>query len=144
MGEIGISGQRMAALRDLLWNELSSKIPCLIRNGSHEQVLPNNLNVSIEGIDGAALFSRLKRVAVSNASACLNGVQDFSQVLTELGVDRSLAKATLRFGIGRFNTESEILVAAAEVSAVVNDLRRVEREFARIAGTNYLSGRCDP
>lgn len=126
--------RKLSRLRDLLWQELQCRLDGLVRNGSREHALPNNLNVSVEGIDGSALFARLKRVAVSNASACLNGVQDYSAVLTELGIDKGLAKATLRFGIGRFNTETEILEAAVEVAAVVNDLRRIEKEFARASG----------
>jgi cysteine desulfurase len=132
--ERAVEAGRLARLRNLLWNGLQRGISGLIRNGSPEHALPNNLNVSIPGIDGAALFARLKKVAVSNASACLNGVQDWSAVLTELGIEKSLAKATLRFGIGRFNTEAEIHEAVAEVTAVVNDLRRIEKEFARISG----------
>ncbi len=132
----------IARLRDLLWNLLSSSIPCLIRNGSSEHFLPNNLNVSIPGVDGAALFGRLKKVAVSNASACLNGTQDYSAVLTELGVSKALARSTLRFGITRFNTESEIREAAAEVIKVVDELRLMEKEFAEQAGIAYTSGDC--
>ena len=138
--------QRIAALRDRLWQKLqaglqgeagqgsgSAESP-LIRNGSLLHALPNNLNVSIRGIDGSALFSRLKNVAVSNASACISGVQDYSQVLSELGVSPALAKATLRFGVGRFNTEEEIESAAGEVIAVVKDLLKIERDFAAQTG----------
>jgi cysteine desulfurase len=132
---------RIAALRDLLWQKLkqglqdqkSGDLP-LIRNGSIEHALPNNLNVSIRGIDGSAMFSRLKTLAVSNASACISGVQDYSQVLSELGVTPALAKATLRFGLGRFNTEEEIESAAGEVIAVVKELLKIERDFAAQTG----------
>jgi cysteine desulfurase len=129
---------RLARLRDLLFAGLEAGLDSIVRNGCTEHALPNNLNVSIEGIDGSALFSRLKKVAVSNASACLNGAQDHSQVLTELGVSKSLARASLRFGIGRFNTEAEIGEAVAEVVSVVRELRRVEKEFARASGAVYL------
>jgi cysteine desulfurase len=121
---------------------LEQALPCIKRNGSAEHALPNNLNVSIEGIDGAAFFGRLKQVAVSNASSCLNGTQDYSQVLTLLGVERDLARATLRFGLGRFTTREEILKAAEEIILVVNDLRRMEKEFAAQTGTVYRNGGC--
>jgi cysteine desulfurase len=134
---------RIGQLRDLLWNELKAAIPCLIRNGPHENGLPNNLNVSIEGIDGSALFGRLKNVAVSNASACLNGHQDYSQVLTVLGVNKHLAKATLRFGIGRFNTPEEIKNAVIEIAEIVRDLRKMEKNFAAQAGFDYPEGGCN-
>ncbi|NDF13889.1 cysteine desulfurase [bacterium] len=138
MTVIESEGRRVAELRDLLFAGLRSGLDCIVRNGSTLHALPNNLNVSVEGVDGAALFSRLKGVAVSNASACLNGVQDHSQVLPELGVSKSLARATLRFGIGRFNTEAEIREAVAEVVAVVSELRRFEKEFARASGAVFL------
>jgi len=137
---------RIAALRDLLWEKLQAGLEgetrfasdgghsLLIRNGCVDHALPNNLNVSIRGIDGSALYSRLKNVAVSNASACISGVQDYSQVLSELGVAPALAKATLRFGVGRFNTEEEIEMAAGEVIAVVKDLLKIERDFAAQTG----------
>jgi cysteine desulfurase len=80
----------------------------------------------------------LKNVAVSNASACVSGVQDYSQVLTVLGVEPELAKATLRFGIGRFNTADEIKAAATEVVAVVKELLKIEREFAAQTGESNL------
>ncbi len=133
---------KVRELRDLLWTLLVGEIPCIIRNGPVTGNLPNNLNVSIPGIDGPALFGRLKGVAVSNASSCLNGTQDYSQVLTVLGVPKGLAKSTLRFGLSRFNTEAEIRIAAAEIIKNVSELRVLEKEFAEQAGLNYPSGDC--
>ncbi len=133
---------RFSQMRDLLWLKLKERLPCLIRNGSIEHSLPNNLNISVVGVDGAALFGRLKNTAVSNASACLNGTQDYSQVLTVLGVNKTLAKATLRFGIGRFNQESEILEAAEEVASTVVELRLMEKNFAEQSGMIYQDGDC--
>jgi cysteine desulfurase len=134
---------KVQELRDRLWKGLKESIPGLVRNTPEFWVLPNNLNVSVEGIDGSALFGRLKQVAVSNASACLNGNQDYSQVLTVLGVKKSLAKATLRFGLSRFNTEEEIVSAIEEIVQVVRELRRMEREFAIQTGTVKETGRCE-
>jgi cysteine desulfurase len=131
--------ERLSRLRDRLWFRLSGSIDGWVRN-SPPDGLPNNLNLSIEGVDGAALFGRLKQVAVSNASACLNGVQDYSQVLTELGVGRDLARATMRFGLGTWNTETEIDAAATEIVEVVRDLRTMERRFAEQTGTFSMNG----
>jgi cysteine desulfurase len=131
--------ERMRRLRDRLWEHLSGALEGWVRN-SPTDGLPNNLNLSIRGVDGAALFGRLKQVAVSNASACLNGIQDYSQVLTELGVGRDLARATLRIGLGTWNTEAEIDVAAAEMIEVVRDLRMMERQFAEQTGTFSMNG----
>ena len=80
-------------------------------------------------MDGPALFGRLKSIAVSNASACLNGSQDYSQVLSVLGVKKDLAKASMRFGLGRFNQDGDIQVAVNEVVRVVKELRQMEKEF---------------
>ena len=135
--------QRIQMMRDRLWNDLKNALPGLIRNTPEQGVLPNNLNVSIEGIDGTALFGRMKQVAVSNASACLNGNQDYSQVLTVLGVKKSLAKATLRFGLSRFNTEEEIANAIDEITQIVRELRRMEHEFAIQTGAVNETGRCE-
>ncbi|NDG86176.1 MAG: hypothetical protein EBX52_14195, partial [Proteobacteria bacterium] len=71
-----------------------------------------------------------------------NGTQDYSQVLTVLGVEKGLARATLRFGLGRFTTREEILSAAEEIILVVNELRRMEKEFAVQTGTVYRNGGC--
>jgi len=134
--------KRIAELRDLLWSELKSGLPCLIRNGSIEHALPNNLNVSVTGVDGAGMFSHFKNIAVSNASACLTGPQDYSQVLTVLGVSKDLARSTLRFGLGRYTTREEVISAAAEVIQVVIQLRLMEKEFAEQSGTLYALGDC--
>ena len=133
---------KLAKFRDLLWSELKIGLPCLIRNGSTDSTLPNNLNVSVMGVDGSAMFSQFKNLAVSNASACLNGTQDYSQVLTILGVKKELARSTLRFGITRFNTEQEMRDAAREVIHVVTHLRAMEEEFANQTGTQYTMGDC--
>ena len=134
---------RLAELRDLLWSELRGHLPCLIRNGSLDFALPHNLNVSVVGVDGSGLFGSFKNIAVSNASACLSGPQDYSQVLTILGVEKERARATLRFGLGRYNTREEILAAAQEVADVVKDLRKKEKEFAAQAGITYELGDCN-
>ncbi len=134
--------QALSELRDLLWIKLKEALPCLIKNTPDLNCLPNNLNISVVGVDGAAMFGRFKNIAVSNASACLNGTQDYSQVLTVLGIHKDLARATLRFGIGRMNTRKEILDAAEEVVQVVKDLRKMEREFAQQTGTSYVGGEC--
>jgi cysteine desulfurase len=133
---------RLRGLRDQLWARLKKGLPCLIRNGNTEHALPNNLNISVMGVDGAGMFNHFKNVAVSNASACLTGHQDYSQVLTVLGVKKDLARSTVRFGISRFNTESEVLSAADEIIQVVLQQREMEKEFAEQSGTAYTLGDC--
>ena len=129
---------RVREMRDFLWNELQSNLSGLVRNGTAEHALPNNLNVSVPGVDGAAMFGRFKNIAVSNASACVSGVQDYSQVLTVLGVEHELARSTLRFGLSRLNTMDDIKSAVSEVVSVVKLLREMEHEFAQQIGEKIL------
>jgi len=128
----------IAEMRNFLWNELQASLSGLVRNGSVEHALPNNLNVSVSGVDGAAMFGRFKNIAVSNASACVSGIQDYSQVLTVLGVEHELARSTLRFGLSRLNTMDEMKSAVSEVVSVVKLLREMEREFAAQTGEKSL------
>ncbi len=120
---------QIKVLRDALWKQLQLELSGLVRNGSVEHALPNNLNVSVSGVDGAGMFSGFKNIAVSNASACISGVQDYSQVLTVLGVENKLARATLRFGLSKFNTLDEVKIAAQEVATVVKSLREMEKLY---------------
>ncbi|MBE9223729.1 cysteine desulfurase [Cyanobacterium stanieri LEGE 03274] len=106
-------------LRDYLWQEIS-QLEGITLNGDLEKRLPGNLNISVENVDGAALLLALQRtVAVSSGSACTSESTKPSHVLMALGRSKSLAQASLRFGIGRFNTETEIKqVAQATIDAI--------------------------
>lgn len=121
--EFPTDAARIAGLRDRLWNALSAALEGIHRNGDPADSLPGNLNVSFEGIDGDALMSGLKTIAVSSGSACSSAEPEPSHVLRAMGVSDQLTRASLRFGIGRFNTEAEIDMAVDEVTHVVNRLR---------------------
>ncbi len=115
--------QRLTSLRQQLWQRLAS-LSGIHLNGHPTQRLPGNLNVSIEGVDGAALLLGLQStVALSSGSACSSTSTTPSHVLTALGRSESLAYASLRFGIGRFNTSEEIDIVAETVISVVESLR---------------------
>lgn len=115
--------QRLTSLRQQLWQRLAS-LSGIYLNGHPTQRLPGNLNVSIEGVDGAALLLGLQGVvALSSGSACSSTSTTPSHVLTALGRSESLAYASLRFGIGRFNTSEEIDLVADTVISVVESLR---------------------
>lgn len=77
-------------------------------NGTLERRLPGNLNVSFEGVDGDALLRAIKGVAVSSGSACTSATLEPSHVLRAIGLDEELAHASIRFGLGRSNTEAEV------------------------------------
>jgi cysteine desulfurase len=115
--------KRIGALRDRLLGGLSAKLEAVEVNGSLERRLPGNLNVSFAGIEGEALLTALKHLAVSSGSACTSGTVEPSYVLKALGLDNERALTALRFGIGRFNTEDEIDRAVDEVVRAVTRLR---------------------
>jgi cysteine desulfurase len=86
--------------------------------------LPGNLNVTFAGLDGEALMNSLKEIAVSSGAACSSVNPEPSHVLLALGLTEDQAKASLRFGLGRYNTEQDIDFAATYVAATVRKLRR--------------------
>ena len=111
-------------LRDRLWNQLKD-IPGIHLNGHPTQRLAGNLNISIENVDGQALLLGLQStIAVSSGSACTSAKIEPSHVLSAIGVPDELAFASIRFGIGRFNTEEDIDRAANAVRETVRSLRQ--------------------
>ncbi|WP_159788467.1 cysteine desulfurase family protein [Sodalinema gerasimenkoae] len=116
---------RLRELRSQLWERLSV-LEGIHLNGHPTQRLPGNLNVSFEGVDGQALLLGLQPVmAVSSGSACTSVKIEPSHVLAALGREESLAYASVRFGIGRFNTLEEIERVADHVISTVEALRKV-------------------
>ena len=115
---------RLLGLKWELWQKISS-LGGIHLNGHPSQRLPGNLNISIEGVDGASLLLGLQsRVALSSGSACSSKSTAPSYVLKALGHSDSLAYASLRFGIGRFNTQAEIAQVADYVRETVQSLRK--------------------
>ncbi len=117
-------GNRQFELRQKLWDKIS-QLDGIHLNGHPTQRLSGNLNVSVEGVDGSALHLGLQRVmAVSSGSACSSTSTKPSHVLTALGNSENLAYASIRFGIGRFNTVEEINIVAENFVSVVRSLRK--------------------
>jgi cysteine desulfurase len=117
--------ERIRALRDRLWQQLTT-LDGLHLNGHPTQRLAGNLNVSIAGVDGQALLLGVQpMLAVSSGSACSSAQIAPSHVLQALGRADALAYASVRFGIGRFNTEQDIDQATACTIATVRSLRQV-------------------
>ncbi|MEB3219906.1 MAG: aminotransferase class V-fold PLP-dependent enzyme [Nostocales cyanobacterium 94392] len=111
-------------LRQSLWEQLS-QLPGIHLNGHPTQRLAGNLNISVEGIDASALLLGLQQVmAVSSGSACSSTSTAPSHVLTALGHSEKLAHASVRFGIGRFNTLEEINRVAENFTSTVESLRK--------------------
>ncbi|WP_414577263.1 cysteine desulfurase family protein [Anabaena sp. CCY 9402-a] len=124
LAEQETESQRLTQLRQSLWNQLS-QLEGIHLNGHPTQRLPGNLNISVEGVDGAALSLGLQPVmAVSSGSACSSTKTTPSHVLTALGHTEQLAYASIRFGIGRFNTPAEIDIVAKHAIATIESLRK--------------------
>jgi cysteine desulfurase len=116
---------RLGALRDRLYRSISSRLPETYVNGSIEHRLPGNLNISFAFVEGESLLMALKDVAVSSGSACTSASLEPSYVLRALGAGDELAHSSIRFGIGRFNTEEEIDYVADLVVKSVERLRQL-------------------
>ncbi len=106
--EMATEALRLASLRDRLLDGLKRKLDLLTVNGSMKHRLPNNLNVSFAYVEGEALMMAIHDVAVSSGSACTSASLEPSYVLRALGVPEELAHTSIRFGLGRFNTEEEV------------------------------------
>jgi cysteine desulfurase len=116
--------QRVAALRNHLHDRLI-RLDGVHVNGSMEHRLPNNLNVSFAQLEGESLLMAMDDIAVSAGAACTSASREPSHVLAALGLDQDLARASLRFGLGRWTTNDEIEYTAEKVSSVVGRLREM-------------------
>ena len=121
--ELAGEAARLKVLRDRLWERLRRSLRGVTVNGSLTARLPHNLNVSIEGVNGEQLLAGLSAVAVSSGAACTSSRDEGSHVLRALGLDDALARASIRFGLGRFNTAAEVDRVADAVCALVEGLR---------------------
>jgi len=114
---------RLTALRDRLYRGITSKLTEVYVNGTMEHRLPGNLNISFAFVEGESLLMALKDVAVSSGSACTSASLEPSYVLRALGAGDDLAHSSIRFGIGRFNTEEQIDFVIDLVVKAVERLR---------------------
>ncbi|HTE56052.1 MAG TPA: IscS subfamily cysteine desulfurase [Kofleriaceae bacterium] len=123
--EMADEAVRVAALRDRLNDRITSRLDQVFVNGAVEHRLPGNLNISFAFVEGESLLMALKDVAVSSGSACTSASLEPSYVLRALGIGEDLAHTSIRFGIGRFNTEEEIDYVADLVVRSVERLREL-------------------
>ena len=115
--------EKIRALRNRLWEGLQAELDELHLNGSWEHRLPNNLNVSFAYVEGEAMMMAIKNIACSSGSACTSASLEPSYVLRAMDVDVELAHSSIRFGIGRFNTEEQIEKALKLIVSKVQGLR---------------------
>jgi cysteine desulfurase len=117
--------KRLSGLRDKLRAGIESKLDEVFLNGHPTERLPNNLNISFAYVEGESLLMGLDDVAVSSGSACTSASLEPSYVLKALGVGEDLAHTSIRFGLGRFNTEEEVDYVMNKVINNVNRLREM-------------------
>jgi len=123
--EMAAESVRILALRERLRAKLTAELDMVILNGSLEHRLPGNLNVSFAYVEGEALMMAIKDVAVSSGSACTSASLEPSYVLRALGVEEDMAHSSIRFGLGRFNTEAQVDTVARLVVDKVKKLREM-------------------
>jgi cysteine desulfurase len=123
--EMATESARLRGLRDRLKERIFSQLDEVYINGSWEHRLPHNLNVSFAFVEGESLLMGISDVAVSSGSACTSATLEPSYVLKALGVGEDLAHTSIRFGLGRFNTEEEVDYVAERVAETVSRLREL-------------------
>ncbi|MBI3696572.1 MAG: IscS subfamily cysteine desulfurase [Acidobacteria bacterium] len=123
--EMPAESKRLAYLRDKLKEGILSQLDECYINGSMEHRLPHNINISFAYVEGESLLMGINDVAVSSGSACTSATLEPSYVLKALGVGEDLAHTSIRFGIGRFNTEEEVDYVIKRVVETVMRLREL-------------------
>ncbi|MGA2213714.1 MAG: IscS subfamily cysteine desulfurase, partial [Bryobacteraceae bacterium] len=127
--EMAEESKRLGHLRDKLRDKLQAELDETYINGIMDEKslgehrLPNNLNISFAYVEGESLLMGINDIAVSSGSACTSATLEPSYVLKALGAGDDLAHSSIRFGLGRFNTEEEVDYVAAKVIDVVKKLR---------------------
>ena len=115
----------LAGKRNHLRDRIMSRLDEVTINGSMEHRLPGNLNLSFAHVDGEALMMALNDIALSSGSACTTAAIEPSHVLRAIGVSDDLAHSSIRFGIGRFNTDAEVDYVADRIVETVTHLREL-------------------
>lgn len=120
---------RLIALRERLRTGIFTRLEHVHLNGHPTERLPGNLNVSFEFVEGESLLMSLKDVAVSSGSACTSASLEPSYVLRALGIGEELAHTSIRFGLGRGNTEEEVDYVCNQLVEQVTRLRAMSPLF---------------
>ena len=120
---MSVDTKRINRLRDRLHSLLAKDISGLVLNGHPEARLPNTLNVSLPGINGAALLDAIPGVCASTGAACHDRSVKLSHVLAAMQVSEEIGRGAIRLTLGRGNTEAEIDAAAEMIIAAYNDLK---------------------
>jgi cysteine desulfurase len=142
--EMADEAKRLGGLRDLLQQQIVSRLDEVYLNGHPSERLPGNLNLSFDYVEGEALLMSLRDIAVSSGSACTSANPEPSYVLRALGVGDRRAHGSIRFGLGRFTTEEEVDYVAGEVVKSVQRLRAINPVYEMERGNAGRGGFRDP
>ena len=123
--EMAEESKRLSGMRDRLRAKFESALDEVFINGSMEHRLPHNLNMSFAYVEGESLLMGINDIAVSSGSACTSATLEPSYVLKALGLGDDMAHTSIRFGLGRFNTDAEVDYVADKLISVVKKLREL-------------------
>ena len=123
--EMPTESVRMTKMRDRLQEGIMGRMDEVYLNGHPTERLPNNLNISFAYVEGEALLMGVKEIALSSGSACTSATLEPSYVLRALGVGSDLAHSSIRFGLGRFNTDEEVEYTIDRMIKAVTHLREM-------------------
>ena len=123
--EMAAESARLSKMRDRLQAGIMAVLEESYLNGHPTNRLPGNLNISFAYVEGESLLMGMKEIALSSGSACTSATLEPSYVLRALGVGTELAHSSIRFGLGRFNTEEEIDYTIKKVIEIVTKLREM-------------------
>jgi cysteine desulfurase len=123
--EMADETRRTLDLRNKLQAGIFERLDEVYLNGHPTERLPGNLNVSFAYVEGESLLMGISDIAVSSGSACTSATLEPSYVIRALGIDEELAHSSIRFGIGRFNTEEEVGFVTDRVTKEVKRLREM-------------------
>lgn len=121
--DMSTDSERLSALRDKLESNLISNLEEVYINGSVENRMPHVTNLSFKHVEGEGLMMTFNNIAVSSGSACTSASLEPSYVLMALGLGDDLAHSSIRFSLGRFNTEEDIDIAGDALIKGVNHMR---------------------
>ncbi|MFC1613160.1 cysteine desulfurase family protein [Patescibacteria group bacterium] len=119
--------KKIAGLRDKIIKEVTKKLPDIHINGSLDNRIPSNINLSFKDVDGESVMIMLdmEGIAVSTGSACSSGSTEPSHVLMAMGISHRLAESSIRITLGKYNTAKEINSSINKLVNVIKKLRKV-------------------
>ena len=128
--EMAAEALRLKNQRDRMWKNLNRELSGLYLNGTIKHRVPGNLCICIEDVDAESLMAALPGLALSSGSACTSASEESSHVLKALGLSNEMAEASLRIGLGRFNTDEELDLATNSLIEAVVKVRKGRKIIA--------------